>query len=112
IIPSESPVDTYTLIDKADVVICYLSTVGIEAAYRGTPTIILSRALYERLGVTYNPTTTQELNNLLLSETLIAKPSDRALEYGYYMKTHGIRYKYYESLDHRSGLYKGVDLQK
>lgn len=112
IIPPESPIDTYTLIEKADLVVCYLSTVGVEAAYQGTPTIVLSRALYERLDVTYRPTTIQELDRLLLSESLPPKPSERALEYGYYMKTHGIKHQYYEPIDHRNGLYKGVDLQK
>ncbi len=112
IIPPESPIDTYTLIEEADLVICYLSTVGIEAAYLGTPTIILSRALYERLDVTYCPSTKQELDQLLSLQSLMSKPADRALEYGYYMKTHGIEHRYYKPIDHRNGVYKGVDLQK
>jgi len=112
IIPPDAKVDTYALIENADLIICYLSTVGVEAAYFGTPVIILSRALYERLDVTYNPQTKEDLQELLLADILPPKPAGRSLEYGYYMKTHGIQHKYYQAIDHRSGLYKGVNLQK
>ncbi|TDK47317.1 DUF354 domain-containing protein [Algoriphagus formosus] len=112
VIKPDSPIDTYALIEQADLVICYLSTVGVEAAYCGTPTISLSHSLYSRLDVVYQPATKEELFELLDAENLPAKPNERCLEYGFYMKTHGIKHKYFHALTHQSGRYKGVDLQK
>ncbi len=112
VIKPNSPIDTYTLIEQADLVICYLSTVGVEASYSGTPTISLSHSLYSRLGVIYQPTTKQELFDMLDTKDLPPKPNERCLEYGFYMKTHGIKHTYYQALTHRSGRYKGIDLQK
>lgn len=67
VIPADSPVSTYALMDAADLVISYGSTVGIEAAYAGKPSILMGRAMYEDLGVCVMPRSHAELVGLLRS---------------------------------------------
>jgi len=55
LIPADSPVSTYALIDAADVVVSYGSTVGVEAAYSGKLSILMGRAMYEDLDVCIRP---------------------------------------------------------
>ena len=55
VIPAESPISTYALMQSADKVISFASTAGMEAAYRGKPSILLAAAFYQDLGFTYNP---------------------------------------------------------
>ena len=80
-IPAESAVSSYALIDKADVVISYGSTVGIEAAYSGTPSILMGRAVYEDLQVCICPKNHDELIALLVGfgEGLAIKLPDQHL---------------------------------
>jgi hypothetical protein len=67
VIPAESPVSTYSLLDQCDAVLTFGSTVGIEAAYRGKPSFLMGRAYYENLGCCVTPRSHEELIDLLLS---------------------------------------------
>ena len=44
-----SPVDSYTLMRQADVVVTYGSTTGIEAAYAGKPVIVMGPSIYDQI---------------------------------------------------------------
>jgi len=55
LIPSASDISTYSLVDAADVVVSFGSTVGIEATYWGTPSVLLGPAPYSYLDATHNP---------------------------------------------------------
>jgi hypothetical protein len=75
IIPPESPVSSYTLLDYADLVIVFGSTIGLEATYFGKPSICLAYALYSELNVSYIPKTKEELWSLI--EDVNLKPLDK-----------------------------------
>ena len=47
VIAAESDVDSYALVDAAELVITFGSTIGIEAVYWGAPVMLLGRATYE-----------------------------------------------------------------
>ena len=100
VIPPESQVDTYALVEAVDVVLTFGTTVGIEAANMGKPSILAGRAFYEDLDVVMRPSSHRELiellnndnyNNLLLKHPI----SKRGLAmYGYYQATFGKPYRH------------------
>lgn len=84
----ESTINSYDLIDSADVVVTFGSTVGIEANYYGKPSIMLGHALYEDSGACYTPKSHEEFITLINSE-LMPLPKTGALKYGYYQRNCG-----------------------
>ncbi len=106
IIPPDSPVDTYALIEKADKVISFGSTAGIEATFAGKPSILLGSAFYEHMDAVYKPQSHEELLELLFSD-LPAKPRENALPFGLYMKTHGKEHVHYKTKTFDNGYFKG-----
>lgn len=108
IIPCDSPISTYSLIDACDVVITFGSTVGIEAVYQKKPSILLGRAVYEDLGSIIKPATHEELV-LLLKMCILnqAGPefelsNETIYKYGFFQKTSGVNLSYSE----RSSLFR------
>lgn len=110
VIPPESAIDTYALIEAADLVVTAGSTVGIEAVYWGRPSITLGPSLYSDFGATFEPRSEAELHTLLASPHLTVDPA-RALAYGYFMSTFGHEFVYYEPDSLFSGKFLGVNLQ-
>jgi hypothetical protein len=57
IVPPESTASSYALLDEADVALVYTSTVGLEAALTGIPTVVAGRVHYRGKGFTLDPDT-------------------------------------------------------
>jgi hypothetical protein len=112
IIPPQSPVSTYTLLRRADKVLAFGSTVGIEATYWGKPSILAGPALYRDLGGTYNPATHEEVVSLLLAEDLPPKDRSAALMYGYHAGSCGEPFRFFEAKSFAVGAFKGVNLDR
>ena len=91
---ADSPVSSYALLDNADVVLAFRSTMQMEAVFWGKPAVILSASLFKRLGATYNPTTHEEVLALLHTE-LAPKDNTPAIKFGYYQMTSGFEQRYY-----------------
>ena len=83
VIPPESPISSYALMDMADKVLVMGSTMGAESCFWGKPVINLHKSEYYYLNIGYNPQTREELVQML-GEDLAPKPKDGALKYGYY----------------------------
>jgi hypothetical protein len=111
-IDGNSAVDTYALIDQSSLVITYMSTTGIEAAYWGKPSIVVGNSYYQRLGSIYAPNTLEDLKVLLFQHQLPALPRDGAIIYGYYMATFGTPFVYFSPTGLYSGRFKGIDLDQ
>ena len=56
-----SDVDSYTLMDLADVVVTFGSTTGVEAAYAKRPVIVLGPSAYDELECAANPVNANDL---------------------------------------------------
>ncbi len=110
LIPPESSVSTYQLIESTDKVVTFGSTTGIEATFHGTTSVMLGRSFYEELDVVYAPETRDEALTLLTDKKLPPKPKVKTLPYGYYMKTFGIPYRHYEAETFHKGKFKGKRL--
>jgi hypothetical protein len=63
IIPSDSDVSSYILMDNADCGLVYGSTTGIEMGLRGLPVIVAGKIYYRNLGVSIDPSTKSEYFN-------------------------------------------------
>ena len=75
---------SYALMDIADKIIVFGSTIGAEATYWGKPVIQLGTSLYSLLDIAYRPKSFSELQSLL-SSNLPPKSRDEAIQYGYYL---------------------------
>jgi hypothetical protein len=84
VIPGNSAVSSYSLIDSAQKIIAFTSTIGVEACFWGKPTILLSGAGYYYLDVAYIPKERKKIKPLILAD-LKAKDKIGALKYGYFL---------------------------
>jgi hypothetical protein len=60
LIPPESPINTYDLIELADLGLVYTTTVGMEMAMNGVPVVVSGRTHYRGKGFTHDPQTLDE----------------------------------------------------
>jgi hypothetical protein len=109
IIPAESNISTYLLIDSCEKSISFGSTAGVEATIWDKPSILVGNSFYKGLGSTYEPSNPEELFSLIKSD-LSPLPKLGALKYGYYMETFGIPFKYFKSIDVEKGLFMGKEI--
>ena len=109
VIAPEEKLDSYALLQSAQKVLVWESTIGIEAAYWGIPSIVAGWAAYRGLGSTYSPISHAEVMDLLL-RPLEPKPIDGAIDYGFYSKNFGTRFKYVTPLGPFSAKFKGSEI--
>lgn len=107
-IPANSQIDSYDLLEVADAVVVFGSTMGIEAAYHGIPTATLSPAFYDEIGAVASISSINEL------ETWISKLTDvdktLAFPYGFFSRTRGFRFRTYISNQEIYGTYLGAQV--
>lgn len=84
VIPPDSEVSSYVLLDKAEKVIVFGSTIGVEAAYWQRPVILLAEAFYSYLDLCYTPKSILELKETILAD-LKPKDNSPALKYGFFI---------------------------
>jgi hypothetical protein len=84
VIPADSRVSTYALIDHCEKVFVFGSTAGVEASYWGKPVVLMGGALYLHLDAAYYPASREELDRLIV-EVLPAKPRIGALQYALFL---------------------------
>lgn len=106
IIAPEETIDTYAMIDAANTVVVFNSTVGAEACFWGKPVVLLGNSFYAFLKGFYKPTTHEEVIELLKQDLQPANNSD-ILKYGYWELSKGIPYKYYQPLSLVKGKFMG-----
>ena len=83
VIPPESIVSSYALMDACEKVITFGSTTGVEANYWGKPSILVGRAYYEMTGACYHVRDKEELVRDL-NDHLEPKEKLGAIKYGYF----------------------------
>jgi Capsule polysaccharide biosynthesis protein len=86
LVPPEEPVDSYSLVDAADVVAVFSSTVGLEAAAAGKPVCVVGKTHYRGRGFTKDATSAEDYQ-ALFDDLSWAKPDSerrrRARRYAY-----------------------------
>jgi hypothetical protein len=110
VIAPESHIDTYALIDAADVVVTSGSTIGIEAVYWRRPSLLLGPSEYDELGAAHRVRSVEELRALLTEPSLPVDP-ETALAYGYHRATFGEPFTLYKPTAFSGGTFMGVELR-
>lgn len=107
IIWPEDKVDTYALVESCNKVVAFGSTVGVEAAFWGKPSISAGVSLYSHLNCCYNAMTYEQLFDFI-DTNLKLKPQEKTYPYGYWAATFGVDFIYFKS----KGLFDGTFLGK
>jgi len=77
LVPSDSKINTYDLVELADLGLVYTTTVGLEMAMAGVPVVVAGQTHYRAKGFTYDPDTLPDYFNTL--DRLLARPEDRRM---------------------------------
>lgn len=105
IIPPESSISSYALMDAANKIIVFGSTIGVEAAYWKKPAILLAGSYYYDLDFMYIPQNEKEMYNLLDKKELEPKFNDNVYKYGFYIAD-------FEGRKYGNGMYNYLDLRR
>jgi hypothetical protein len=97
LIPPDARIDSYALLDGADRVLTFGSTMGIEATYWGKISICADYGYYDGLDALYEPASEAELVDLLTRADVRPKPCKHALPFGYYINTHGEDFSHFST---------------
>ena len=120
VIPPDSDISTYALMDAADKIVVFGSTTGAESVYWGKPVILLSDfAAYSLLDICYIPSNKEEIVPLLRNRELQPKDKSGALKLAYYYMNDEYpgyqffrsRKKMYKIFSHQVAVYK-ITLKK
>lgn len=65
LVAADDPINTYDLIEIADVGLVYTTTVGMEMAMSGVPVIVIGNTHYRSKGFTFDPHSWEEYSRLL-----------------------------------------------
>lgn len=96
VIRAESEVSTYALVDAASVIVSFGTSVGVEAAYVGKPVVLLGASFYKGLGFCYEPSSIQEMDEMVFKQELKSLKNTNVLKYGnYIMCDKGKNYSFY-----------------
>lgn len=97
----DSPFNSYQLINSADFIVTYGSTIGIEAAYRGKISILLGSATYKGIGAVYEPKSYLEFIEMLNKADLGPLPITRAEDWAFWFGTLGSQFGFVKYISRR-----------
>jgi hypothetical protein len=98
----DSSVRTYDILRESDFVITFGSTIGVEASFAGKPSLLVSRAFHESLGVVLPIGNLVDLISILndgVSQSILSKMKDSTRLYGLF---HAIGGKSFQNLEHKT----------
>ncbi|MGH2628507.1 MAG: hypothetical protein ACRDHY_17865, partial [Anaerolineales bacterium] len=75
LVPPDSKINTYDLVELADLGLVYTTTVGLEMAMAGVPVVVAGQTHYRGKGFTHDPAALAEYFALL--DGLLARPGAR-----------------------------------
>ena len=97
IIPADSKISSYALLDNCSKVITFGSTMGCEATFWGKPSILIGKSFYMNLDITYNVRDERQLLQLIHDHDLKPKMQEGTLKYGYYLLgREGQKFKFFD----------------
>ena len=109
VIPADSRVSTYDLIQHADIVLVFGSSVGLEANYLRKPALLLGKAFYQELDAVYIPNSHEEVLEMV-HNIPEPKPIEESLKAFYFYMTVGQPGKYFKAQDSLRCTFKGKNI--
>lgn len=97
IIPADSACDSYSLAESSDLVLSMCSTMVVEAAFLGIPSMPLGPAPYSDLIGCVSLNSVEDSLYTEMSGETICQRKEQALIYGFYEATFGIPLKYFDA---------------
>lgn len=108
LIHPEEKIDSYALLDSADIVISYGSTIGIEAAYWKKPSILIGPCSYAGSPAVVEPKTVGDIRLLIQPGYAPPTPNQaHCLPYGHYYLSYGKPFRYYQPTSLSEGTFLG-----
>ena len=107
---ADNPVDSYALARSADRVVTYHSTMGAEATYLGKVSILVGDADYRGLDCVYEPGSLPELESMLVDDSLLPKPRENCLPFGYQRLMRGEPFRFYQPRSTDRGAFFGEEI--
>lgn len=84
IIPGDSSISSYTLMQASDRIITFGSTMGVEAAYAGKEVMVMNPCFYYYLDVNYVPKSKQDVLDFVKGKISYSSNHENVLKYSYY----------------------------
>lgn len=84
VVPADSTMSSYSIMEACDYTICFGSTMGAESSFWGKPAILIGPGRYYYDDIVYTPHSKEELKNLLYEE-LKPKSNINIYKYGAYI---------------------------
>lgn len=109
VLPPESPVDSYALMDASSRVATFGSSTGIEAVWWGRPSVLLGPCYYQDFAGPWRARSHAQAVELLASN-LAPGPRQDAAIYGYWFGSHGRRFRHFEADGFFHGRFRGAVL--
>jgi hypothetical protein len=78
LVPPDAPINTYDIVEIADLGLVYTTTVGMEMAMNGIPVVVVGKTHYREKGFTLDPTSWEEYFAVL--DKVLAAPASFCLE--------------------------------
>lgn len=90
VVSGNSPISTYSLMEAADKIIVFGSTMGYEASYWGKPVICLRASFYRDFDIVYLPKNIEEVWSLIDTKDLKCLFKESALKMAYYIMSENL----------------------
>lgn len=85
VIPPTSEISSYSLLDVADKVVVFGSTMGVEACFWGKPVILIGMSYYRYLDVCYWVESKEDLISAIQDKTMQPGNKTNAIKYAYFL---------------------------
>ena len=110
VVPHDSPIKIYELLDTANLVVTYGGNIALEAVYWGKNVITLRNAIFSKEKFIFEPKTFKELLNYIINLKFLKNPINRSkvLPYAYYFMVFGRKFKYFKCKSFDECYYKNI----
>jgi hypothetical protein len=92
-IKPDDPINSYHVMEIADLIVTVGSTMGIESAASGKPSILLGKSSYSGIGAVYEPLDYKQFKQLVKTVPK-ALPKEKALLYGDWASNYGEEFRF------------------
>lgn len=108
VVPYNSKINSYELLDTADLVTTYGGNIGIEAVYWGKNVITLRNAIYSKEKLIFEPKNISELRNYIINLKFLKEPINKkkVMSFAYYFMIFGKKFKFFRCKSFNECLYK------